>query len=626
MALKKIVFSLAIILFAIAPLSAQDDPFKISTKLSVDKIIPEGEFSAAIIIDIADKHLLYKDDFALTFEGVTVKNILISKPKTEFDTFLNKELEIYEHSCTIISDLKAPEKIEGTALNFSATIKYKGCSDVVCFLPQTKKLNFEIPAGSEPKQINQEIFSKREGFIPFIQKSPFVEGIVLETKEAPEAAEAPPERKSPSDWKTLEFKEEKSELLRIIGEKGWLIAFLIVFGGGILISFTPCVYPLIPITLAVIGAHKENVSAVKGFLLSVIYVFGISITYGILGLLAGTFGSIISDALNSPVAKIIVAAIFIILALSMFGLFEIQVPSFIQTKLRTKKRSGLARVFLMGVISGCIATPCLAPPLAAVLTFIVSTGNKLMGFFLSFAFAWGIGLLLVVVGTLAGFGRTLPKASGWMITVKNMFGFALIAAALYFTKTLIPPALFEFFFGALLFVFGIFIGAFDAIGEGAKFIKKLAKGIGIIFVIFGIVYLAPFLAYKLGLVPFGIDAKGAEKSAEGISWLEDPSEALKQYEEIKKPMLIEFRQDGCYYCDVMERDVLSTAAVAEESRRLVNLKVDFSKSNEELTAVKDKFAVFGTPTFIFINTDKSFTKRNGAIPLETFLALMKKAK
>jgi len=617
-----------------ASAGARNEVFEISSKVSCNKVLPGKDFSVAFIFEVPEKHYLYRNDFALSFEGVSVREILISKPKTKFDPFLEKELEIYDGGCIILADLKAPESIEDK-LRFSAVLKYRGCSDKVCFLLETKRISFEIPLAPEPEEVtllDGKLFSERENLVPFGKKALAApqgraknESVDVAFQKEPAQAESAPLEKPALSLKEFKITGEENTLERIMREKGLFIAFLFVFASGFIVSFTPCVYPLIPITLSIIGAKRENVSVVRGFMLSVIYVLGISVTYGVLGALAASLGSAVSDALNSPVAKGAIAAVLIALALSMFGLYEIQVPSFLQTKLRAKKWGGLAGVFLMGMISGCIATPCIAPALAAALLYALKTGDAFVGFWLCFTFAWGMGILFVALGTATGLGKSLPAASEWMITVKKVFGFILLGAALYFLASVTGVRIFRFLFGSLLFIFGIFIGAFDRLREKEKFPKKTLKGVAVLITAFGAVFIlsAFFLPADRPMLSW-TPPEQAETAVGGrINWIKDPEVAFSRFEQGKGPMLIEFYQDICPVCEEMEADVLSKGPVVRESNRFINLKVDFAESASAYRSLKEKFGVFGTPTFVFIGRDGSALVRVGKVELNDFLDIMR---
>jgi thiol:disulfide interchange protein DsbD len=635
MMVMRLIFAAALFLLMAAPGATQDDDFEISSKVSVRNVLPGQDFSVAFVFDIPENHYLYKDDIALDFEGVDVAGTFISKPKTKYDPFFEKDLLLYATSCTVLADLTAPQETGDGPFKFSALVRYRGCTDEVCFFPEEKAFQFELAVadkGDRISPINREVFSKREGLIAFVGEIP-IKGQTGKPQEflRAQTGQKEPEEGSAIHEKTdrllqgIRIRSERTTLEQVIEEWGWVAAFFIVFVGGIGISLTPCIYPLIPITLAVIGAKKESAGARKGLLLSMIYVLGISITYGILGMLAASVGSAVSDVLNSPIAKGVIGAVFVALALSMFGLYEIQMPPSLQTKLRARKWGSLGGVFLMGLVTGCIATPCIAPALAATLLFVFQSHNILMGFWLCFTFAWGMGLLLVAVGTVAGLQKSLPGASGWMVTVKKVFGFLLLAAALFFMQSILPAPIFRFLFGLLLFIFGIFAGAFDRLKEEESFLKKLAKGAGVLLLIGGAVYiLAAFFVPPDQPIRLAATQEYAPTSAGRIDWTEDPQAAFSTFRQGKKPMLIEFWQEECAVCEAMEKSVLSRAAIVNESKRFIALKLDFTRSSAALREIKETFGVFGTPAYVFLNTDGSAVVKVRGMEANEFLETMRR--
>jgi thiol:disulfide interchange protein DsbD len=210
-----------------------------------------------------------------------------------------------------------------------------------------------------------------------------------------------------------------------------LLDYIGVFLGGMLVSITPCVYPLIPITVGYIGATSVA-SRSRGFLLSLFYVFGIAVTYAGLGAFAALTGKLFGEISTSPWTYLIVGNIFLILGLSMMGLFILPLPSFLATKSTTTKKPGIFGAFLVGLSAGFIVGPCTAPVLGAVLTYVASKQNVFIGISLLFVFAFGMGILLIIVGTFTGLCATLPKSGKWLDAVKKIFGIILIICAEYF--------------------------------------------------------------------------------------------------------------------------------------------------------------------------------------------------
>ena len=209
-----------------------------------------------------------------------------------------------------------------------------------------------------------------------------------------------------------------------------LLALAAAYVGGVLTSFTPCVYPIIPITVTYIGARGEG-SKLRGFLLCLTHVLGISVTYSLLGAFAALTGRIFGDISTNPWAFLITGNIILFLSLSMLGLFNIQAPGFM-SKLQGKKRGGHLGAFLIGLVAGLVAAPCTAPVLGVILTFVAQKQNLLLGISMLFVFAYGLGTILIVLGTFASFATSLPKPGSWMERIKKIFGWLMLAVAQYF--------------------------------------------------------------------------------------------------------------------------------------------------------------------------------------------------
>ena len=274
------------------------------------------------------------------------------------------------------------DRIPAGSYDVKLKVHYQGCSDKICLAPKMEE--FTLPVQVE------------------LAKSG-----VSKTQEA----EIIPTVSKPGK------KAEATGIQKTIESRGIFVSLIIIFLAGVGLSFTPCVYPMIPITVAVIGGQPAGGqttarSPLKAFFLSLIYVLGISIVYSAMGVAAASTGALFGTALQSPWVIGFVVVVFVALAMSMFGVYYLRVTSFISDRLGTKTGKGFVGVFVMGLISGIVASPCIGPALASLLVYIASTGNKFLGFCMLFVFAWGLGVLLIVLGTFSGAIKSLPKCYG----------------------------------------------------------------------------------------------------------------------------------------------------------------------------------------------------------------------
>ncbi len=382
---------------------------------------------------------------------------------------------------------------------------------------------------------------------------------------------------------------------------GSLIAFAVAFAGGVLTSLTPCVYPLIPITVSIFGA-KQSGSRAQAMALSGLYVLGIAVTYSALGASAALTGKAFGTMMQNPWVLGLVAVVFLAMAASMFGAFELQLPPSLQAKLSRVGGAGYAGSFAMGLVAGLIAAPCTGPVLAAALAFVATRGSVAFGVGIMFAYALGIGLLFFLI---SAFSVALPKSGPWMEAVKSVFGVALLAMALVYLKDVFPgvKALFSASHTAALAAAavaaaGILAGALRGSFQGSLG-HKLAKGTGVAFVVLGIFY-----AVGIGNV------RSTARMDGGISWLvnQEP-EALALARAEGKPVIIDFWGDWCAACKELDHTAWSDPRVREEAKRFVTIKMDNSASKMEDPKVSEavdkafaKYGVLGQPTVVFIDS------------------------
>lgn len=395
----------------------------------------------------------------------------------------------------------------------------------------------------------------------------------------------------------------------VLSENGLPWGLLIAFATGVLVSFTPCVYPMIPITIGIIAGREERPSLTRSLALSCIYVLGLAIVYAALGVVVGTVGAAFRNVLMSPYVLVGVAALFVALALSMFGLYELQVPASLATRLQSVGGAGALGVLLIGMVSGIIASPCTAAPLAGILAFVAVSGDAVKGFLLLFAFAWGMGLLLIVVGTSAGALKSLPKSGEWMVDFKHLFGFVFLGVALYFVRTLIPELVYYLGLSACLVAGGIAFGALDSLPLGPGTGLRLKKGIAVAIAVLGFYVLIGTLWNRGLLLPprptaavVPLDRTPLEPEP-AIQWQTDIGEAFKTASEEGKLVLLDFRADWCELCNEMEEEAFVRPEIVDAISRFVPLRVDVTELNEEEEALVDKYELPGYPTLVIANGD-----------------------
>jgi thiol:disulfide interchange protein DsbD len=405
---------------------------------------------------------------------------------------------------------------------------------------------------------------------------------------------------------------DTSKIERVLKGGSFWAVVATFFGFGLLLALTPCVFPMIPILSGIIAGQSKQITKGSGFLLSLAYVLGMAITYALAGVGAALSGTLLSNALQNPWALGIGAAIFVALALSMFGFFELQLPSFIQSKFsdasNKMKGGNFAGVFIMGVLSAVIVGPCVAPPLAAALAFIAQTGNTTLGGVALFVLALGMGVPLLLVGLSAG--ALLPRAGGWMNAVKYFFGVMMLAIAIYLISPIIPAWIGMLLWAVLLIASAIYLHALDPLPSHASGWTRLWKGLGVVLLIGGLAIILGMLAGSRDLLqPLDIFKGGAGGAAMAAEHPALAFERVKTVAELdarlaaakadSRPVMLDFYADWCVSCKEMERFTFVDPKVLARLKDMILLQVDVTNNTNDDKALLKRFNLFGPPGLIF---------------------------
>ncbi|MFH0794093.1 MAG: cytochrome c biogenesis protein CcdA [bacterium] len=402
-------------------------------------------------------------------------------------------------------------------------------------------------------------------------------------------------------------REQGGEVAAAIAEKGLFLTLLGVFIGGVLLSFTPCLYPMIPITLSVIGARSVG-KPVRGFLLSLMFVLGMVLVYSVLGVTAALAGSAFGSLLQSPVLLSAVVILFVALALSMFGLFEIALPPRIAGWFSgTGPRGGFLGAFVLGAVAGIVASPCSSPVLASLLIHVGQTRDPWMGFLLFFTLASGMGVLFVVLGTFPSFLTSMPKAGPWMEEVKKVLGVTLIGAALYYTKIILYHRDFYFYLVLGITLWTLAIGAgllshLEGFSKGIRTWRRVAAVVMLLAGAYVVFVLSPAAARQRMQIGAGPEVRtvGDENSWD---WIHSEVEGLKLAAAEKRPAIIDFFAEWCAPCKELDEKTFSNSEVIEAGKDFVHIKVDLTQLSDENVELMEKYKVQTIPTVIFINKE-----------------------
>jgi thiol:disulfide interchange protein DsbD len=409
------------------------------------------------------------------------------------------------------------------------------------------------------------------------------------------------------------------------------LTLLSFFGFGLLLAFTPYVFPMIPILSGIIVGEGDRISASRGFMLALAYVLAMAFAYTVVGVLAGLFGSNLQVWFQNPWILGGFAIVFVLLALSMFGFYELQMPSSIQGKLSAisnQQSSGkMMSAAIMGLLSALIVGPCVTAPLIGALIYIGQTGDAMLGGMALFALSMGMGAPLLVLGASAG--KLLPKAGPWMDTIKSVFGVLLLGVAIWLLERILPPSATLLLWGVLLVVSGIYMGALHHTIQESKW-YLLWKGLGVVILLYGSLMIIGAAAdTRNTLQPLkGLfathSAPGTHQSELSFQYIKGPQglkDALAQASADGKTAMLDFYADWCISCKEMEANTFSASSVQKALSNTVLLKSDVTANDTQDKALLKQFGLIGPPAILFFDKngkEKAGYRVVGFVPAEKF--------
>lgn len=382
---------------------------------------------------------------------------------------------------------------------------------------------------------------------------------------------------------------------------------------GILMSLTPCIYPMLPITAGVLQAQGSN-SMARSFVLSLSYSLGTATTFAIFGLIAASTGHLFGQLLINPWFILLIVSILTYLGGSMFGWYEVYIPTFMQSSTVSHKKGSLLSAFVMGVISGSIASPCLSPGLALLLTIVATLGNQLLGFLMLFVFGLGLSLPLLIIGTFSSSINVLPQSGQWMVEIKKIFGWMLFGMSIYFLNNLLPNSATKALQIGLIFGAGVYYLQ-NISSDDSKLWRWLKNILGLSLIIFSIIFGTKIIYQKYY-------AAQAEPCS---AWMANYEQALELAKNQKQLLLIDCGADWCSICHAIDRQVFENPTVKQAICHFIQLKVDATdQNNPTYQTLKEKYQIMGVPTILVINPQTGvLVQRWGSelydLPIEEFI-------
>jgi thiol:disulfide interchange protein DsbD len=545
---------------------------------------------------IAPDHYMYRGKISFDLaddQTVQLGQAELPAGEKKHDEFFG-DIEVYHDQVEARIPL-IRTNLEPTTIQLTAT--YQGCAEKtgICYPPIKKTLTLALPATTSMAAVTEAV-------------SPLPQPEVM---------------------------SEQDQIAASLASGNTLLIILTFFGFGLLLAFTPCVFPMIPILSSIIVGQGESITTRKAFFMSLTYVLAMALTYTVAGVIAGWFGENLQAAFQNPWVLGSFAAIFVALSLSMFGFYELQMPSALQsrlTEISNRQQGGtLVGVAIMGFLSALIVGPCVAAPLAGALIYIGQTGDAVLGGAALFALSLGMGAPLIAIGTSAG--KLLPRAGGWMDAIKAVFGVLLLAVAIWMLERVIPPAVIMLLWAILLIVSAVYMKALDSLSADSSGWQKLWKGIGVVLLVLGALqligaaaggrdYLQPLKGLQLGVGGGGVSSE-QHLAFKRIKSVDDLQGELAKASSQGKLVMLDFYADWCVYCKDYEKYVFTDPRVQQALSNVVLLQADVTANDELDKALLKHVNVTAPPAILFFDTHSTEMRGYrlvGSMDADEFLA------
>lgn len=552
-----------------------------------------------LLVDFSliDDVYLYKHRFGFTLRDTkgneleTFADLTLPAGEQKNDEIYG-DVEVYFHQLSVTLPLRSVP-LAATELE----VRYQGCiEDKLCYPPQTRTFEFDAPGPP------QRAASTDDASAPAADIDGEKDGF----------------------FATL-LSEDANAFHSWMRDQSLGLVLVLFFAGGLLLAFTPCVFPMVPILSGIIAGEKSP-SARRGFVLSLAYVLGMAVPYTLAGLLVALFGAGLNlqYLLQQPAAILTSVVIFVLLSLSMFGLYELQLPEKLRSRLNNagpKGGGGLIGAALMGLLSALVVSPCVTPILAGALIYVAGSGDAATGVVSLFALAMGMGVPLLIFGT--GGGHLLPRAGQWMDEVKRFFGVVMLAVAIWLLNRVVSDVLTLGLYGVLLAFYGVQLGALEPTEQSGS---RLKRALALVLALYGAIMLVgaagggsdplqPLAPLSHGVTSQTSNQSGADpgstSSSAGQSEEQGPwrtvngrqplSQALAQAADQGKPVLVDFFAEWCVACKVLEKNTLNNDRVLQALGDFELLRVDITDINDDNQRIMADYNIFGLPSLVFFD-------------------------
>ena len=561
--------------------------------------------------EIRDKYYLYGHRFGFRpSDGSSATLGEVRRPPgTPYHDEYFGDVEIYRGTVDIHVPVQGAQSGDTLALD----VDFQGCWDGgICYPPETRTLNLALGTQAPPPRADANLLDR-----------------ALARSDAP-----PADTVATPTSSTTVAGDEGSRIANVLGSSSVPLALLTFFGFGLLLAFTPCTFPMIPILSGIIAGKGDSISRRRAAGLSTLYVLGMAVTYALAGIAAGLSGTLLTAALQNVWVLSAFALVFVALALAMLGFYELQLPAALQRRIAStanRQRGGeTGGVIVMGALSALIVGPCMAAPLAGALLYIAQTGNAVFGGLTLFVMALGMGVPLILVGIATR--SALPKAGPWMDGVKRGFGVLLLAMAIWIVTPVAPALLTMLAWAALLIVSAVFLHALDPLPRRAHGWLRFWKGIGVALLLAGAaIFIGALAGSRDPLQPLAVLRGGnasAQAQAPQFEMINSSAELDALLAHSTQTVMLDFYADWCVSCKEMERFTFTDAGVAARMGQMRLVKADVTANTGEHRALLKRFGLFGPPGTVFFNASGKLIEDLrvvGFVRAEPFSALLDRA-
>lgn len=551
-----------------AQLRGSSEMVSVSTYIDRDAV-PAGEsFRVAVVLDIAEgwhvnahrptlDYLIGTNVDMEPHDGFIISDMVYPVPdRYEFSFAGGEDLLVYGGRVAIFLDAMASTRLDADTHTWQGSVRVQACDDMNCLAPSQVAFTVSVPVAAQDaawQAVHADVFESYE-----------VAAAQSELALQPSGV---------------------NEIEAMFQERGFFLALLVLFFIGLALNLTPCVYPMLSVTVSIFGGQTDT-NLLRVFSKAVVYVLGIATMYSVLGVLASFSGELFGSWLQHPWVLGGIGILLFALALSMFGLYELQVPYWLSSRIGvgTGSAGGYIGIYLSGLVVGVFAAPCIGPPIIALLAFIGAQGDPVFGFWSFFILSLGLGFPYLILGTFSGLIPTLPKSGSWMIWVKKIFGVVLVALALFYLSMPFIPVSDAFWVVPLaLIAGGVYLGFLESSGRGTPIFSKIKMAFGVGAIVLG------------GLVMMNMQK-------EGITWEPYSPDRLELARASGQKVVLDFYADWCIPCLELERITFTDARVVDKTEPLVKLKVDLTQfDSPESETIRREFGVSGVPTIVFLD-------------------------